>query len=71
MVETIVDWNKPRCSLFQTLCDLRTLGILYFRYFKMQEYKMFLFSAIMIFENSLSILESRQNAYLRILYILL
>ena len=45
------------CSHFCHLADLRTPGVLYFKHYKIKEYKVFFFSAILIFENSPYILE--------------
>ena len=45
------------CSHFCHFADLRTQGVLYFKHYKIKEYKVFFFSAILIFENSPYILE--------------
>jgi len=51
---------SPQYSLFQTFCDIRTSGVLYFRYLEIKEYKVFFISAILILENSPCILKFRK-----------
>ena len=55
LIETL--YRDSALFSFCHLAELRTPGVLYFKHYKIKEYRVFFFSAILIFENSPYILE--------------